>query len=98
MFLEDSGRNRTPDRLPVEERRLLETHCDRALRATVECLRPTQVIGFGNFATLSAERALAGLGVSVARILHPSPASPAANRGWAAQATRQLTELGIPLP
>ena len=28
-------------------------------------------------------------------ILHPSPASPAANRGWAEQASQQLEELGI---
>ena len=29
------------------------------------------------------------------RILHPSPASPQANRGWAEQAVRQLQELGV---
>jgi single-strand selective monofunctional uracil DNA glycosylase len=28
-------------------------------------------------------------------ILHPSPASPAANRGWAKAAERQLIELGV---
>jgi single-strand selective monofunctional uracil DNA glycosylase len=31
----------------------------------------------------------------IGRILHPSPASPAANRDWAAVATRQLVELGV---
>ena len=39
-----------------------------------------------------------GMDVEVGRILHPSPASPAANRGWAAQATHQLRELGIAVP
>jgi single-strand selective monofunctional uracil DNA glycosylase len=41
MFLEESGRNRTPDRLPAAERRPLEAHCDRALRHTVEELEVT---------------------------------------------------------
>ena len=98
LFLEESGRNRTPDKLPAAERRPLEHHCDRALRSTVEHLRPALVVGLGNFATLSAERALAGLDVSVGKVLHPSPASPTANRGWAAQATNQLKELGVDLP
>jgi single-strand selective monofunctional uracil DNA glycosylase len=29
------------------------------------------------------------------KVLHPSPASPAANRGWAEAATRQLIEQGV---
>ncbi len=98
LFLEATGRNRTPDRLPAAERRLLEDPCDRALRRTVEHLRPAWVVGLGNFAFLCAERVLAGLEVSVGKILHPSPASPAANRGWAAQATNQLRDLGVELP
>ena len=32
---------------------------------------------------------------TIGRVLHPSPASPAANRDWAGTATRQLQELGI---
>ncbi|HAE10628.1 MAG TPA: single-stranded DNA-binding protein, partial [Opitutae bacterium] len=31
----------------------------------------------------------------IGKILHPSPASPAANRGWAEAAARQLEEQGI---
>jgi single-strand selective monofunctional uracil DNA glycosylase len=30
----------------------------------------------------------------VGQILHPSPASPAANRGWAGAATTQLVTMG----
>jgi single-strand selective monofunctional uracil DNA glycosylase len=97
-FLEDSGRNRTPDRLHVEERQALFALCDEALRSSVEVLRPTWVIGVGRFARLRAEEALQGLPVGVGEILHPSPASPAANRGWHAQATDQLRTLGIRVP
>ena len=54
------------------------------------------MIGIGNWAEKRASEALAGLpGVKFGRVLHPSPASPAANRGWAEAATRQLTELGV---
>lgn len=94
-FLEDSGRNRTPDKLPAAERAPLFAACDRALRRTVERLSPRRVVGIGGFAEARAHAALAGLDVPVGCILHPSPASPAANRGWSEQAERALEELGI---
>jgi single-strand selective monofunctional uracil DNA glycosylase len=97
-FLEEGGRNRTPDKLPADERgRLLEI-CDRALSRTVEHLRPKMVVGVGAFAEGRARSALDDIDVAIGRILHPSPASPAANRGWAEQATRELRELGVDLP
>ena len=60
-------------------------------------LSPTLVVGIGKY---GEDRARAALGdsVKVARILHPSPASPAANRGWAEQVESQLESLGIELP
>jgi single-strand selective monofunctional uracil DNA glycosylase len=97
-FLEESGRNRTPDKLPADERGPLLEICDRALRCTVEDLRPEFVVGVGAFAEGRARAALDGVDVAIGRILHPSPASPAANRGWAEQATRELRELAIDLP
>jgi single-strand selective monofunctional uracil DNA glycosylase len=95
VFMEASARNLTPDKLPACEQRALFTACDDALRDTVAILRPRFVVGVGAFATLRARLALDGTGVTVGNILHPSPASPIANRGWAAQARRQLAELGI---
>jgi single-strand selective monofunctional uracil DNA glycosylase len=96
-FLEESGRNRTPDRLPVAERGPLFAACDRALSASVEALAPRRVVGIGRFAEDRARAALDGLGVEVGRILHPSPASPQANRGWAEQAEAAFEELGVAL-
>jgi single-strand selective monofunctional uracil DNA glycosylase len=95
MFLESSGRNRTPDRLPASERKPMLEACDNALRLSVQVLEPVWVIGVGRFAETSARRALEGCGVKVGRILHPSPASPAANRDWQGQARAQLADLGI---
>ncbi|HED66738.1 MAG TPA: single-stranded DNA-binding protein [Planctomycetes bacterium] len=94
LFMEDSGRNRTPDKLPKEEREPLERICDRALSEIVESLRPARVIGIGRFAERRARRVLPET-LPVDTILHPSPASPLANRGWAPQAEAQLRSLGI---
>ena len=98
VFLEESGRNRTPDKLPAAEREPLFAACDAALRRAVEILGVPRVVGVGAFAEGRAAAALDGLGVAVGRILHPSPASPAANRGWAEQAERELAAQGVELP
>jgi single-strand selective monofunctional uracil DNA glycosylase len=91
----DHGRNLTPDKLPVSESAPLYAACDRHLRALVAALEPQWVIGVGAFAQERAAEALAGVDVRIGRVLHPSPASPAANRGWAEAATRQLEALGV---
>lgn len=97
VFMEASGRNVTPDKLPAAERTPLFDSCDRALVAVVECLQPELVIGVGAFAETRARKALAGADVEFGRVLHPSPASPLANKGWEAQAERELAELGVDL-
>ena len=95
VFMEESGRNRTPDKLPAEECAELYCVCDEHLRALVLGLEAEWVIGVGGFAQSRAKAALKDLPVHIGRILHPSPASPAANRGWAEQATRQMMEQGF---
>lgn len=97
LFLEESGRNRTPDKLAADERRALYAACDEHLRAVVAALDPEWVVGIGGFAAGRAGEALASSGVNVAQVLHPSPASPAANRGWAEQADAQLARYGLTL-
>jgi single-strand selective monofunctional uracil DNA glycosylase len=94
-FLEESGRNRTPDKLHAVERDPLFAACDDALSKAVRWLEPAVVIGIGKFAERQAAIALEGDGVPVGTILHPSPASPAANRGWVEQMERQLDALGV---
>ena len=94
-FVEATGRNRIPERLPAPERDVLFDACDRHLRDVVPILEPEWLVGVGAFAAERAERVLAGTGVKVTRILHPSPASPAANRDWAGTATEQLVDSGV---
>ena len=96
-FLLESGANLTPDRLPAHAKAPLFQACDRALRQAVEALEPRLVVGIGTFAEGRALRALGDLDVPVGRMLHPSPASPAANRGWREQAERELRALGVEL-
>jgi len=97
LFLDEGGRNLTPDKLAATDREALVEPCDRALRRFVEELAPRLVVGVGAYAEQRARTALVGLDVEIGRILHPSPASPAANRGWGEKATEQLRELGLEL-
>lgn len=105
-FLEATGRNRTPDKLPAAEREPLFAACDRHLRRTIENLRPRYVVGVGRFAedrirrTLShaASRRQVPDDIVVGGVPHPSPASPAANRNWSRAMTRALSTLGLELP
>lgn len=99
VFLEEKGTNRTPDKLRKEECKQLFAACDRHLNRMVEFLGADWIVGVGKFAEKQARNALANHpSVRIGSILHPSPASPAANRGWAAAAERQLEELQIWAP
>jgi single-strand selective monofunctional uracil DNA glycosylase len=92
----ERARNLTPDKLGPKERVPLQKACDAHLRAVVEALEPLYVVGVGAFAARRAEEALAGTaGLTIAKILHPSPASPKSNSGWSGEAARQLAALDI---
>ena len=97
MFIDGGGANRTPDKLRKEDLAPLTAACDRALRRTVEHLRPEFVIGVGRFAAVRVRAALEALPISVGGITHPSPANPKANRGWAELVAAELAALGIAL-
>lgn len=91
----DGGRNLTPDKLPAAEQGPLLAACDTHLQEVARLLQPDWVIGVGAWAEQRARLALEGMRVRFGRVLHPSPASPAANRGWSEAATRQLYEQGV---
>lgn len=95
LFIESSGRNRTPNNLRAVELKPLLERCDRALHRTVQWLKPSYVVGVGQFAGERARIALAGLEVSTGHITHPSPANPKANRGWDNLIMSELRGLGI---
>ncbi len=103
VFLEASGRNFTPDRLPAARLAELQAACDRHLAAALAALAPRWAIGVGAFAEKRLRAVLesdlmdgaVARTIRIGQILHPSPASPAANRGWEAVAERQLAALGV---
>ena len=97
-FLEASGRNRTPDKLPRNEREALFAACDRALKTLVELLEVGLIIGVGRFAGQRARAANLGSDVRIEDAPHPSPANPAANRDWAGGFEAALIKAGVMLP
>lgn len=97
-FMEASGRNLTPDKLNAADRQALYGACDAALCELVALLQPRALIGVGHFAEGRIRAALPEYKGTIGRIPHPSPASPAANRGWAAATEQALRDIGIALP
>jgi single-strand selective monofunctional uracil DNA glycosylase len=85
----------TPEELPAEAMRPVEIACNQLLRDLTRILNVKTVVGVGGYAEAKARDALEGLNVGFARVLHPSPASPAANRGWSEAATKELIAQGI---
>jgi len=95
LFIEKSGRNRTPDQIRAADRKTLEEICDQALRRTIEYFKPRYVVGVGKFAEKRARIALDNPKIKIGRITHPSPANPQANRGWESLILKQFADLGI---
>jgi single-strand selective monofunctional uracil DNA glycosylase len=94
-FMEASGRNRTPDKLPANEQRPLLAACDSHLKRTVAILNPEWLVCVGGFAEKRARALFPGGERRIAPILHPSPANPAANEDWAGKAVKTLQQLGV---
>jgi len=95
LFIESSGRNRTPDKLPADEREPLFGRCDAYLRRLVDIFEAEWVVGVGSFAEQRARHALGDRGVRVGRILHPSPANPRAHPDWSGSAKAEMKALGL---
>lgn len=98
VFMEESGRNLTPDKLAPKERAALYAPCDEHIAEVVRLLAPEWVVGVGKFAEGRARAALAHLpSLRIASMPHPSPANPNANRNWGEAALAQLRAAGLDL-
>lgn len=97
VWMSATGANLTPDKLPTAEMEPVEQACLEHLSDTIATLDPEWLIGVGAYAEerLKAAAARTGCTARIGRVLHPSPASPAANRGWGEAATKQLVEQGV---
>lgn len=96
VWMSETGANLTPDKLPASEMLPVEEACLDYLGSVIRLMEPEFLIGVGGYAEERMQQAARAVGckATIGRVLHPSPASPAANRGWAEAATRQLTALG----
>ena len=66
------------------------------MKRVVAALEVEWVIGIGAFAESRAKETFSHINnLKIGRILHPSPASPQANRGWDQLALKQLKELNV---
>lgn len=98
VFMSATGANITPDKINSTEMAPVHAACLEHLRTIITTLQPEWIIGVGAFAECRAQ-ALQNLhptlDFKIARILHPSPASPAANKDWAGNVTRKMQELSL---
>ncbi|MFO0665509.1 MAG: hypothetical protein U0174_16250 [Polyangiaceae bacterium] len=95
LFLGETGANVTPDKLPKQVRADIEAACDEHLRSVVTILRPRAIVGVGAYAHEKAKQACGDVARQLS-ILHPSPASPAANKGWPLLAQQALEAADLP--
>lgn len=99
VWMGDTGKNITPDKLPKLEMEPVEKACQKHLAAVISALQPEWLIGVGAYAEKKLIQAASDhfpeQKFKTGKILHPSPASPIANRGWEPQAENQLLEMGV---
>lgn len=88
----DKTRNITPDKIAADEILPILNQCDDYLRDVIEIFEPEWLVGVGKYARKKAEAALSKKfpTLKYADILHPSPASPLANKDWPGQVLKQL--------
>jgi len=97
VWMGETGKNITPDKLSKTEIAPVETLCSRFVADVITALEPSFLIGVGAYAekkiTQAVKEHLPNSSFTIGKILHPSPASPIANRGWAPQAEKQLIDM-----
>ena len=96
LFLDggDGGKNLTPDDFSSPVAKKLLALCDAHLRLLVSTMQFEWTIGVGRFAESRLREVFNNASPKIGCILHPSPASPAANGDWAGIATRELEAIG----
>jgi len=98
-FMTETGKNFTPDKLPKEQQNSLFDICDIHLREVADILQAEWMLGVGKFAEKRINTALSKKissgDIKSGTIIHPSPASPAANRGWAEAVNRKMAAYGL---
>jgi len=95
VFMGETGSNITPDKLPASEMAPVEAACDAHLARVIAALEPEWLVGVGGFAEERLHTVAGGGTARIARIPHPSPANPAANKDWSGAAMKALRAAGV---
>ena len=99
VWMGETGKNITPDKLPKSEMEPVEKACRKHLAAVIAAQEPEWLLGVGAYAEKklieTVKEYFPNQEFRTGKILHPSPASPIANRGWEPQAEKQLLEMGV---
>ena len=71
--------------------------CDKALVRILSLLQATEIVTVGRTVNerLIKIREKFCLDINIHFLMHPSPANPAANRGWSEIAEKSLSDLNI---
>jgi single-strand selective monofunctional uracil DNA glycosylase len=98
MFLDEEGRNVTPDRIHRHDQEVLFPLCDVFLSVVIDELRPEWLVGVGVFAERRIRSVLENCprpGTRVTSITHPSPANPRSQKDWPGQVRAALEKEGV---
>jgi len=103
----ENGRNLIPEKLNKSNKEKLFNICDEALIEVINVMRPSHVIGIGNFAHKRAQKIKSKMqtlkikhkrkmykSFVIGKILHPSPAS-GVSHNFQVDATKQLKQIGV---
>ena len=96
IWMGESGANITPTQLPKAQVEALDAACQRHLVRLIEILKPRVLIGVGGYALKQLEIAAASLPhmkFTLGTMLHPSPASPIANKLWPQRPKEQILQI-----
>ena len=95
LWMSDSGANLTPVKLGKEQTAAVDIACQQHLVRLIDILQPRCLIGVGGYAL--KQLALADKSSDtphiLASILHPSPASPMANKQWPEKPRAQIAAI-----
>ncbi len=98
VWMSDTGSNVTPDKLPSVVQSRIDELCLAHLESMIRVMEPEILVGVGAYATNKLKDVAASMperSFTIGTLLHPSPASPVANKFWPQRPMEQLRELGI---
>lgn len=96
IWMSESGANIPPTQLPKEQAAKIDSACQQHLVRLINALRPKCLIGVGAYALKQLEIAAKSIpdkAFTLGTIVHPSPASPIANKCWPEKPKEQIHEI-----